>query len=221
MPVALEDRPREQVKEEVIDVLVHNFSHSIISNDAFERRLDAVIAAQTNQAMMDQIQDLDSRPTDEVLKQQKEQHFSVNYATEDSEAEEVDTIVNILSGSDRTGQWVVPKEIRVFALWGGSKLDFTDARFSSPNTKIKIYSLMAGTDIFVSEDVNVVSKAICIMAGIDNKAPSMAGRNAPTITVEGFMLLSGVNIKMKLNLKEKFVAFANQMKTMFSDDKPR
>ncbi|MBF7074024.1 DUF1707 and DUF2154 domain-containing protein [Glaciecola sp. MH2013] len=221
MPVAIEDRPSEQVKEEVIDILVHNFSHSIISNEAFERRLDAVIASTTNQQMMDQIADLDSRPTDEVIKHQKEQKFAVNYVTDSDETEEVDTMVNILGGSDRAGQWVVPKEIRVFCLCGGAKLDFTDARFSSPNTKIKVYSLWGGTDIFVSEDINVVSKSVCIMAGIDNKAPSLAGKNAPTITIEGIMLMSGVNVKLKTNLKEKFVAFANQMKTLFSDDKPR
>ena len=48
MTVKLEDRPLEQVKEEVIDVLVYNYSHSVISSEAFERRLDAVIATSSH-----------------------------------------------------------------------------------------------------------------------------------------------------------------------------
>jgi hypothetical protein len=80
---------------------------------------------------------------------------------------------------------------------------------------------MGGVELFVSEEINVVSKALCVMAGVDNKAPSMAGKNAPTITVKGFLMWGGVDIKLKTNLKEKFMAFATQMKTMFADDKPR
>jgi hypothetical protein len=221
MPVALEDRPSEQVKEEVIDILVHNFSHSVISNEAFERRLDAVIAAESNQQMMDQIADLESRPEDDLIKQQKEQSFGVSYAVDEREAEDTETMITVLSGTNRSGQWVVPKEIRIFAMWGGAKLDFSDARFSSPNTVVKVYCLMGGVELFVSEEINVVSKALCVMAGVDNKAPSMAGKNAPTITVKGFLMWGGVDIKLKTNLKEKFMAFATQMKTMFADDKPR
>ena len=73
MAVILNDRPREQVKEEVIDILVHNFSHGIISNEAFERRLDSVIAAESNTEMMAEVADLDATP-DEFIKQNRENH---------------------------------------------------------------------------------------------------------------------------------------------------
>lgn len=217
MPVILEDRPIETVKEEVIDVLVHNYSHGYISNEAFERRLDTVIASTSHQQMMAQIADLDPIPSDEI-KKQKEQTFSVNY--HDDVAEESETMVTILSGSERSGQWVVPRTIKVFSLFGGADIDFSDARFNSPKVKIQIMSIFGGVNIFVPENVNVVTKAFCILGGIDNKAPSLASRQAPTITIEGLILFSGVDIKIKTTIKEKFVAFANQMKEMF-DSKPR
>lgn len=217
MPVILEDRPIETVKEEVIDVLVHNFSHGYISNEAFERRLDTVIETKSHQTMMDQIADLESTP-DETIKKHKEQQFSVNYNEEI--AEESDSIVSILGSNDRSGQWVVPKTIRIISILGGSNIDFTDARFNSPNVKVQILSILGGDNIYVPENVNVVSKAFCVLGSIDNSAPSIASRHAPTITIEGLILFSGLDIKIKTTVKEKFIAFANQMKAMF-DTNPK
>lgn len=212
MSVILEDRPIEQVKEEVIDVLIHNYSHGIISNEAFERRLDAVIATSSHQEMVDQIQDLDAAP-DDTLKKHKEQQFSVNYSQ--TPAHDTETLVNILGESDRSGVWTVPKEIKVFTLLGGSTLDFTDARFTSPNVTVRVISILGSDKIYVPENVNVLSKAFCILGTSRNKAPSVASSHAPTITIEGCIFLSELSIKLKTTIKENFVAFANKMKTMF------
>ena len=46
MAVILEDRPIETLREEVIDTLIYNYSHGVISNEAFERRLDQAMASQ-------------------------------------------------------------------------------------------------------------------------------------------------------------------------------
>ena len=216
MTVILNDRPREQVKEEVIDILVHNFSHGIISNEAFERRLDKVIAAESNTEMMAEVADLESTP-DEFIKQNREKQFSVNYSTES--VEEEDYIVNIMSGSDRSGFWRVPNRLNIVSIMGGSTIDFTDAQFGSPNVTIRSLAIMGGDTIYVPENVNVVCKVFCLMGGISNRAPSIADRNAPTITITGFALMGGSTIKVKTTIKEKFVAFANQMKTTFGTNR--
>ena len=215
MPVKLEDRPIEQVKEEVIDVLIHNFSHGIISSEAFERRLDAVIETTQHQAMMDQIKDLDAAPNDDI-KKQKEAQFSVNYAQQSTDDSE--TMLNILGETDRSGIWTVPRHIKVFTFLGNSTIDFTNARFCGPNVTIKVYSLMGSDKIYIPENINVVSKAFCILGSTRNKAPSIASNQAPTITVEGVVILSELSIKIKTTMKESFVAFANKMKAMLDGD---
>ena len=48
MSVVLEDRPIEQVREEVIDNLIYNYSHGVISAEAFERRLDKAMSTQVH-----------------------------------------------------------------------------------------------------------------------------------------------------------------------------
>lgn len=211
--VKLEDRPIEQVREEVIDKLIYHYSHGVISVEAFERRLDEAMASNDHHEIVALAADL-TLQVDGDYSREKEHKFSVNYAT--GEAPERDTIVNIMGGSTRTGRWTVPREIRVIALMGGTDIDFTDAEFRAQNITVKVLCVMGGVDIKVPENVNVVTKAFCVMGGLDNNTPSIADRQAPTITVEGFVLMGGVDIDIKRTMKEKFVAFANQMKSMFS-----
>ena len=214
MAVILEDRPIEKVREEVIDTLIYNYSHGVISSEAFERRLDQAMASKSHQEIFNLAADLE-KTKDSEFDSQKERQFNVNYAASDND--ETDTIVNILGGSGRSGQWTVPREIRIVTIFGGADIDFTDAIFTTPNVTIKILCLFGGDNIYVPENINVVSKAFCILGGIDNKAPSIASRQAPTLTIEGLVLFGGLDIKIKRTIKEKFVAFANQMKTMFND----
>jgi hypothetical protein len=214
MAVTLQDRPIEKVREEVIDILIYNYSHGVISNEAFERRLDQAMASHNHQEIVNLVADLE-KTQDPEFTSQKERQFNVNYAA--SSNNEADTIVNILGGSSRSGQWTVPQEIKVISIFGGSDIDFTDAIFTTQNVTIKVLCVFGGDNIYVPENVNVVSKAFCILGGIDNTAPSIASRQAPTLTIEGLVIFGGLDIKIKRTIKEKFVAFANQMKTMFND----
>ena len=214
MAVILEDRPIETLREEVIDTLIYNYSHGVISSEAFERRLDQAMASQNHQEIFNLAADLD-KTTDSEFNSQKERQFNVNYAASDND--ETDTIINILGGSCRSGQWTVPGEIRIITLFGGADIDFTDAIFTTPNVTIKVLCLFGGTDISVPEDINIISRAFCILGGIDNSAPSIASRQAPTHTIEGLVMFGALDIKIKRTIKEKFVAFANQMKTMFNN----
>jgi hypothetical protein len=214
MAVVLEDRPIESVREEVIDTLIYNYSHGVISSEAFERRLDLAMTSQHHQEIFNLAADLE-KTTDTEFKLQKERQFNINYAPSDSD--ETDTIVNILGGSCRSGQWTVPREIRIITLFGGADIDFTDAIFTTHNVTIKVLCLFGGTDISIPENINVISKAFCILGGIDNSAPSIASRQAPILTIEGLVMFGGLDIKVKRTIKEKFVAFANQMKTIFNN----
>lgn len=209
--VKLEDRPIEQVREEVIDKLIYHYSHGVISAEAFERRLDKAMASQEHHEIADLAADLTLQVDDDYARQ-KEKKLNINYTGGDVPDNE--TIINIMGGSDRSGRWQVPAEIRVFNFMGGSDIDFTDAVFTTPNVTIKTLCVMGGADIKVPENVNVVTKAFCLMGGIDNNAPSIADRQAPTITVEGFVIMGGVDIGLKRTIKEKFIELANQMRTL-------
>ena len=95
MAVILEDRPIEQIREEVIDTLIYNYSHGVISNEAFERRLDEAMASQDHQEIFNLAADLE-KTTDSEFTSQKERQFNVNYAASNNDdTDDTDTIVNI------------------------------------------------------------------------------------------------------------------------------
>lgn len=213
MPVVIEDRPIESVREEVIDQLIMNYSHGKLSFEAFERRLDTAMASSDNQKIADLAVDLDME-VDKDYVENKQRDFFANVHPMDGD--KVDYIVNIFGGSNRSGYWTVAKELRSISIFGGSDIDFSEAKFSHANTTVKVFCLFGGDNIYIPEYVNVVSKVFCVFGGVDNKAPSIADRNAPTITVEGFCIFGGLDIKLKRTIKEKFVAFADSMKKMFS-----
>ena len=213
MAVKTEDRPIETVREEVIDKLVMNYSQGEISLEAFERRLDSAMETDEHQVLVELVADLSLEVDKEYVEKKREE---LNSVYDPSEPKETEQIVNIFSGSNRSGAWKVAKETTVFGLFSGADIDLREAQLTHKTVHIKVYSLFSGVDIFVPENVNVMSKAFCVFGGIDNNAQSTVDNDAPTIIIEGVAIFSGIDIKIKRTLKERFVRFADELKNMFS-----
>jgi len=213
MAVKIADRPIDAVREEVVDQLVMNYSHGKLSYEAFERRLDQAMESKSNEEIAELAADLDLEVDKEYVEKKKED-FRFNYSG--SSAKETELLVSIFSGCERSGAWGVAKEIKSVTIFGGCDIDFSEAVFSQQEVTVKVFCLFGGYDISVPENVRVVSKAFCIFGGISNKAPSCDYSDAPTIYIEGLVLFGGVDIKLKRTLKERFTAFADGLKDMFS-----
>lgn len=211
MSVPIADRPTDSLREEVIDQLIMNYAHGVISEAAFERRLNTAMESQDNQEIFDQVKDLDLK-VDEKFVKSKKVNMGFNHAAEP--VEEEDKISTILGSNDRSGRWQVPKKLKLYSFLGGNNIDFTDAEFCHPTCTIDITCILGGEEILVPEGVNVVSKAFAVLGSIENSAPSNGDRNAPTIVIEGTVVLGSVEIKVKRTMKEKLQSFANSFKQM-------
>ena len=211
MPVNPNDKPIELLREETIDQITVNYSHGEISLDSFERRLDQAIDAKTHEELTSLTEDLDLK-VDNSFKEQKRQKF--NFRVNAHTTEDVDHIVNIFGGTERRGAWEVSNEIRMINIFGGTDIDFSEAIFSSKRTHIKVICLFGGADIFAPEGINVISKAMCIFGGIDNKIPSTRSPEAPVVVIEGFIMFGGMSIKLKRTFKERLRDFANSIKSV-------
>lgn len=215
MSVILEDRPTETVRSEVIDQLIMNYSHGELSYEAFERRLDQAMELHCNNALVDLAKDL-PLTVDKAFVESKKQDLAPNIVSGD--AEDVEYMVNIFSGNNRSGAWVVPKEIRSFNLFSGCDIDLTDAKFTQNELRIKVFSLFSGNNIYIPENVNVISKAFCIFGGVDYQTENQVTSTLaiPTIIIEGVCIFSGIDIAVRRTLKEKLVEMADSFKKMFS-----
>lgn len=215
MSVILTDRPIEQVREETIDQLIVNYSHGVISAEAFERRLDDAMNSDKHQEIVDLVADLTLK-ADTQYNNNKEHQFTPSYSN--SESDENLNLKNILGNIERSGQWNVPKTIIINSILGESILDFTDAIFQHQHVTIKLNCILGSNKIYVPENINVVCKSFGIISSIENKAPSMANKQAPVITIEGKVVLGSLSVAVKRTVKEKFIAFANNMKSAFDSE---
>lgn len=216
MSVILEDRPIEQVREETIDQLIFNYSHGVISAEAFERRLDNAMSSNTHQEIVDLVADLTLK-ADTKYNDNKEHQFTPSYTKGDSDDNL--NLNSILGNVERSGQWNVPKTIIINSILGEAVLDFTDAIFQHQHVTIKLNCILGSNKVYVPENINVVCKSFGIISSIENKAPSMANKQAPVITIEGKVVLGSLSVSIKRTIKEKFIAFANNMKAAFDSEK--
>jgi hypothetical protein len=215
--VKIEDRPFDQVRQEAIDQLIMNYSHGVISAEAFERRLDVASDARTHQELVDVVADLTLQP-DDTYQQQREKSFSPRYkAGNDTRNEK---ILCVLSSNEHSGQWLVPAEIRVINVLGSIELDFSEAVFQHQHIVIRVNNWVGSLNILVPEQVNVVSNMFNIVGSTQNRARSKVGQQAPQITIEGYSVLGSLDVNLKRTMKEKFSAFADQCRAVFGLNKP-
>jgi hypothetical protein len=212
MAINTEDRPLESVREEVIDQLIMNYGHGTLSLEAFERRLDEAYNSKKQTALKQLVADLELN-IDKTYIQEKKENLGVGY--ENNPSNNLDYIVHIFGGGERSGRWEAAKKIIMVNIFGGGDIDFTDAKFSSPTVTVRLFCLFGGTNIYVPKEVNISCKTICLFGGINNKASSNNDRNSPTVVVEGLILFGSATIKNKTALREKIVQFADGFKSLF------
>ena len=213
MPVTLQDRPINVVREETIDQLIMNYSHEKLSLEAFEQRLDKAMEAKDNQTLVDLTADLDLT-VDKNYVESKKQEMGISFAPDKDL--EVEQMVHIFGGSKRSGVWRVAKEIRVVNIFGNGEIDFSEAQFSHPTVKVRLLCLFGSTNIYVSEEINTVCKAFCVFGSVNNKTQSNNHENAPTVIIEGLVLFGGANISIRRTIKERFLLFADGLKNLLS-----
>jgi hypothetical protein len=213
MPVRPNDKPIAALREETIDRLIFNYSHGELSLEAFERRLDQALEAETHETLLSLTEDLDL-DVDNTFREEKKREFS--FQTDSRGAKDVDHIVNVFSGNKRNGAWRVPKELKIINIFGGTDLDFSEARFSSNTTHISVFSIFCGMNFFVPLGVKTTSEVICIFGGINNRTPYDNTIKGPELILEGLIIFGGISIKIKKNFRERIIRFADNVKSMFT-----
>jgi hypothetical protein len=206
------DRPISALREETIDQLIVNYGHGKLSLPAFERRLDQALESESHEVLETLTADLDELPKDAISERRKRE---IGIRAEARNGKAFERMVNVFSGTNKKGPWTVAEHVEIVNVFGGTELDLSDARFSARDTRIRVRSVFGGITIYVPEGVTVVSNAVCLFSGIDESAPASSDPDARTLTLEGFMLFSGLDIKIKRTFKEKLQDFAASVREMF------
>jgi hypothetical protein len=215
MPIPPSDQPIEKLREAAIDQLVMNYGHDKLSMEAFDRRLEQAMDAKTHEQLTALTEDLELSVDHSYIKQKRET-FGGEFDQDDRK--EVEYFFNVMGGSNRRGEWEVPKEIRMINVMGGGELDFTDAKFPDGITKLRLYCFMGGASIFVPDGIKVKSKVFSFMGGFSDRSPSSTQANCPTLIIEGFMFMGGADVKVKKSFKQRLLEFGNSIKSFIEPD---
>jgi hypothetical protein len=213
MPVNIADRPLKNIREEVIDQLVMNYAHQEITLEAFESRLDLAMDSEDRSVLMEQVADLDLATDNQYQKTKADKLSKDKNYFDDGNHEKITTV---LSSSVQNGPWVTGEKIGVTSILSDSTLDFTDAIFNFPVVHIKMFSLLTHDTIYVPEGVRVVCKTSNFMSSVNSKVFGSTDENAQTIVIHGKTILSSMDIKIRVTMKEKWLSFADGVKELFN-----
>lgn len=105
--------------------------------------------------------------------------------------------VAMMSGVNRRGHWVVPRDYVAVSVMGGVELDLTAATLEAPEVTIRVVALMGGIDVIVPPDVRVVVDGIGLMGGFDQGRPDAVPPppEAPVVRVTGIAVMGGVSVR--------------------------
>jgi hypothetical protein len=124
---------------------------------------------------------------------------------------EHETLLAILGGAKRTGEWTPPELLHTIAIMGGVELDFRGAVLAPGLTEVRIFALMGGVTITIPRDVDVEVTATAVMGGVDQKSaqpgeggddrgprpsPAAPGERRPLIVISGIAIMGGIDVRL-------------------------
>ena len=158
-----------------------------------ERRLDLVYAASSRAELAELVADLPALSVDEEVEVTPSARIEPSRAVQRTQ-----TMVAVMGGAERKGQWTPPRHMNVVAVMGGGGLDFREAIFGEPVSEVTVVVFMGGVEIIVPPGVRVESNGFALMGGFEQVAQEAVGPEAPLIKVNGFACMGAVEIKVRM-----------------------
>ncbi|WP_329348828.1 MFS transporter [Streptomyces sp. NBC_01261] len=104
--------------------------------------------------------------------------------------------VGVFGGFARRGEWVVPPRFTALSVWGGGRLDLTEARFARQETEIRAVALWGATEILLPEDIEVEVKGFGLFGVFGRRGARRTGRpGTPRVVIKGIALFGFVKTR--------------------------
>ncbi len=181
------DQPVKYLRDKVVDQLKYNLSQDHLEMSEFEQLVKIAVSTKSKSELLSLVNDLPQKSEVRKISPQKELVSDIDKGT----------MISVFSESVRKGKWEPPKQLKVITVFGGAKIDFREAHLGPEIKYISIGCCFGGVDIIVPPGVNVVSNAMSVFGGIDNRSSGEIGPDSPTIIIDGLVVFGGVTIKVK------------------------
>ena len=118
-----------------------------------------------------------------------------------------ETVACVLGATTKAGNWIPPRRINAFCMWGGMELDFREARMEPGLHEIHVVTIMGGCEITVPENIPVEVNGVGILGGFDQTGSgahdASSGTPKTVLRVSGVALMGGVTVGVKGPKKSK------------------
>ena len=186
--------PGETARNRVIEALSTHFAEDRLSMDEFERRVTLAYAVRTSRDLDALLSDLPVSTVPVIIGAQ----LSTAVAPPE-QSPKSKFMMAFMSGVERRGKWVAPRELHLVALMGGVEIDLRDAIIPAEGIRIYALALMGGIDIRIPPGVRLDSDGFAFMGGFEDRQDleSSTDPHAPLIKVSGFAMMGGVAVRVK------------------------
>jgi uncharacterized protein DUF1707 len=190
------DAPLAAERERVVQMLSAHFAHDQLTLTEFEERLERAYSVTAVDQLRSLVADLPaaSRVATQGM-------AAVGPAlVPSSEVPPRGAIFAVMGGHERTGSWIVPRQLKVVVLMGGAEIDLRDARFGPGVSEIEVFVTMGGVNIIVPPGVRVESIGAAFMGGFDLKAGDATALSPahPVLRLSGLAIMGGVETETRL-----------------------
>jgi hypothetical protein len=158
-------------RDKAVERLSAHFAADHLEISELERRLDLVYSAGSPAELADLVADLPALSVDaepEVAPSVRVEPWRAVARTQ--------TMVAVMGGAERKGQWTPPRHMNVVAVMGGGKLDFREAIFGESVTEVTIVVFMGGVEIIVPPGMHGRRRDEGPPAGRDRAGGAQAGQ---------------------------------------------
>lgn len=178
-------------REQVIEALCDSYAADLLAEDDFEHRLDLAHRATDLEALEELVSDI------EIAEAEPAQESAALVPIERARRK---SLVAIMGGTTRKGEWTPPERLNVYAVMGGAEIDLREARLPPGTTEIKIFTLMGGTEVIVPPNLAVECEGVAILGGFETleRTSKTPDPETPRLRITGFCLMGGVEISTRL-----------------------
>ncbi len=180
-------------RDQTIAVLCEHFAHDRLTVEEFEQRLDVATRAQAVSELEGLLSDLPS-----LVRQNEPATAQATAPAPGQHHRAQQTLVAIMGGVERRGQWQPAAKTMIIAVMGGAVLDFREVQLPPGETEVTIIAIMGGAEIIVPPEMSIDVSGIAIMGGFTHQhnRPSNAPAG-PILKVDGFAMMGGVDVQVR------------------------
>jgi hypothetical protein len=172
-------RASDAEREYVIDLLQRAVGQGMLDLDEFGQRTDIALAARTRTELNRVLLDLPI--PDQPLR---------------TDTGDVLVLRSTLSEVSRRGNWRVPSRVLIISRLGSTKLDFTEAEFSSAEVTVELAVTGGSVDLLVPPTTTVLTTAVTTIGGqiVERQRP-VGAPGGPVLVLAGKVRAGEVRIR--------------------------